>query len=98
MAVTSAGGAPRRSPYLLLGGLLGLRQLRLFLAGFFRGALLGGRTLLRGCLRRHTLGWGGLLVVLLLEQRPLPLQGLLLGHLRVRLLLVGGVALPSVSL
>ena len=49
-------GRTRLSPYLLLGGLLGLRRLRLFLATFFRGALLGSRTLLLGCLRGHALG------------------------------------------
>ncbi len=87
------GVTTRRSQYLLLGGLLGLRRLLLFLARFFRGALLGSRTLLRGCLRRHTLGLGWLLVVLLLEQRTLPLQGLLLEHLRLRLLLEGALTL-----
>jgi hypothetical protein len=60
------------SQYLLLGGLLGLRRLLLFLATFFRGTLLGSRTLLLGCLRGHALGRGWL-VMLWLEQRTLPL-------------------------
>ena len=60
------------SEYLLLGGLMGLRRLLLFLATCFSGAL-GSRTLLLGCLRGHALGLGWLVVVLLLEQRTLPL-------------------------
>ena len=87
-------GRTRLSPYLLLGGLLGLRRLLLFLATFFRGTLLGSRTLLLGYLRGHALGreW---LVVLRLEQRTLPLQGVRLEHLRLlrSLLLEGALAL-----
>jgi hypothetical protein len=53
--------------------------LLLFLATFFRGALLGSRTLLLGCLRGHALGRGRLVVVLLLEHLllALPLEGAL---------------------
>ena len=75
--------------------MLGLRR-RLFLATFFRGALLGSRTLWLGCLRGHALGRGWLVVVLLLEQRTLPLQGLLLEHLR--LLLEGALPLQGLLL
>ena len=78
--------------------MLGLRRLLLFLATFFRGALLGSRTLWLGCLRGYALGRGGLVVVLLLEQRTLPLEGLLLEHLRLRLLLEGALALQGLLL
>jgi hypothetical protein len=66
--------------------------LLLFLATFFRGAL-GSHTLLLGCLRGHALRQGWLVVVLLLEQRTLPLERLLLERLWLLLLLEGALAL-----
>jgi hypothetical protein len=66
--------------------------LLLFPVAFCSGAL-GSHTLLLGCLRGHALRQGRLVAVLLLEQRTLPLQRLLLGHLWLLLLLAGALAL-----
>jgi len=96
------GVTTRRSQYLLLGGLLGLRRLLLFLATFFRGAL-GSRTLLLGCLRGHALGRGWLVRVLRLEHLRLRRLWLLrlegaLALWGLLLLLEGALALQGLLL
>jgi hypothetical protein len=84
---------------LRLGGWLCRRRRRQFLVlllALLRGTL-RSRTLLLGCLRRHARGRGWLVVVLLLEQHTLPLEGLLLEHLLL-LLLEGALALEGLLL